>query len=239
MGTLGAMSPYRPLSKSREVREARNALRLRLLVLCVALGAFGWLGGFTWFIANLPQGERGDSKTDGIVALTGGPARLDEAAILLADSRGKRLLISGVNPETSSEAIQQTLNLPAALFECCVDLGREAADTVGNARETADWAARNQFHSLRVVTFAAHMPRSLVELRAALPRDVALIAHPVLTERARPANWLAHPTAALSLGYEFSKYVISLVRWRTFNLAVTMGLIPGSTAADPRQETAS
>jgi len=239
MGFHRVMSRQRRLNRSREVREARNTLVLRLLGLCVALVVLGWLGGFTWFIATLPQGEHADRKTDGIVALTGGPARLDEAAILLAEGRGQRLLISGVNPETSAEAIQQTLNLPPALFECCVDLGREAADTVGNARETATWAARNQFHSLRVVTFAAHMPRSLVELQSALPADVELVAHPVLTERARPANWLAHPTAALSLGYEFSKYVVSLVRWRTFNLAVTMGWIPGSTTADPRQETAS
>ncbi len=233
------MNPQRRLGRSRERREARNALLLRLLGLCAVLVVLGWLGGFTWFIGTLPKGERSDRKTDGIVALTGGPARLDEAAIMLAEGRGRRLLISGVNRETSAEAIRQTLDLPSALFDCCVDLGREAADTVGNARETAAWAARNQFHSLRVVTFAAHMPRSLVELQSALPADVELVAHPVLTERVRPANWLAHPSAALSLAYEFSKYVVSLVRWRTFNLAVTMGLIPGSTAADPRQETAS
>jgi uncharacterized SAM-binding protein YcdF (DUF218 family) len=233
------MSLHRSLGNTREARAARTALRLRLLGLGLALVVFGWLGGFTWFIATLPLGERSPRKTDGIVALTGGPARLDEAAILLADGQGQRLLISGVNPETSAEAIQQTLNLPPALFGCCVDLGREATDTVGNARETATWAARHQFHSLRVVTFAAHMPRSLVELRAALPEDVELLAHPVLTERVRPANWAAHPSAALSLAHEFSKYVVSLVRWRAFNLAVTMGLIPGSTAADPRQETAS
>jgi uncharacterized SAM-binding protein YcdF (DUF218 family) len=233
------MSLYRSPGNSRAARAARLALRLRLLGLAVALVVLGWLGGFTWFIATLPLEERSARKTDGIVALTGGPARLDEAAILLAEGRAQRLLISGVNPETSAEAIQQTLNLSPALFACCVDLGREAADTVGNARETAAWAARNQFHSLRVVTFAAHMPRSLVELRAALPADVEMIAHPVLTERVRPANWAAHPAAALSLAHEFSKYVVSLVRWRAFNLAVTMGLVPGSTAADTRQETAS
>ena len=152
------MSLHRSLSKIRAAREARNAFLLRLLGLSVALVVLGWLGGFTWFIGTLPKGERSDRKTDGIVALTGGPARLDEAAILLAEGRGQRLLISGVNRETSAEAIQQTLNLPAALFECCVDLGREATDTVGNAQETALWAARNKFHSLRVVTFAAHMP---------------------------------------------------------------------------------
>ena len=31
----------------------------------------------------------------------------------------------------------------APLYDCCVDLGFSATDTVGNARETADWARGN------------------------------------------------------------------------------------------------
>jgi uncharacterized SAM-binding protein YcdF (DUF218 family) len=173
-----------------------------------------WFGAFAWFLGTLPEGDGGARATDGIVALTGGPARLDEAAALLQAKRARRLLISGVNQVSSADAVRQTMNIPDELFACCVDLGREARDTVGNAREAAAWAGRNGFHSLRVVTFAAHMPRSLVELRAALPPDVELVAHPVLLDRARPASWIARPSAALSLGYEFTKYVVSLGRQR-------------------------
>jgi hypothetical protein len=64
------------------------------------------------------------------------------------------------------------------------------------------------------VTAAAHLPRSLVEIRAKLPPDVVLVPHPVAEERTRPSGWIARPQGALSLAYEFSKYVVSLARQR-------------------------
>src|SRR3546814_9566295 len=38
------------------------------------------------------------------------------------------------------------------LFECCVDLGFEAADTAGNALETAGWLNAHGYKSIRLVT---------------------------------------------------------------------------------------
>ena len=185
-------------------------LGLRLLALLV----LGWAGAFVWFLASLPAGDGGARTTDGIVALTGGPARLDEAAALLAGGKARRMLISGVNQDSTAEAVRQTLSISVDLFDCCVDLGRDARDTVGNGRETADWVQRNGFRSLRVVTFAAHMPRSLVELRAALPDDIDLVPHPVLAERTRVEAWAQRPAAAYSLAYEFTKYLVALARQR-------------------------
>jgi uncharacterized SAM-binding protein YcdF (DUF218 family) len=51
------------------------------------------------------------------------------------------------------------------LFDCCIDLGREAVDTRSNAEETADWIERHKFTSVRLVTTDWHMPRASFELR--------------------------------------------------------------------------
>src|SRR3546814_14637106 len=51
------------------------------------------------------------------------------------------------------------------LFECCVDLGFEAADTAGNALETDGWLNAHGTKSIRLDTANYHMPPRLVELR--------------------------------------------------------------------------
>ena len=73
--------------------------------------------------------------------LTGGSARIDSAMHLLAERRASRLLISGVNPSVGTEALAGTLDANLnAMLACCVDLGHDARDTIGNAAETRDWA---------------------------------------------------------------------------------------------------
>ena len=60
--------------------------------------------------------------------------------------------------------------MAAQRFDCCADLGFMAADTHGNAQETADWARAHRYKSLIVVTANYHMPRSLTRiLRRACP----------------------------------------------------------------------
>ena len=86
------------------------------------------------------------------------------------------------------------------LFNCCVDLGKAALNTEGNAEETADWANVYGFASIVLVTADYHMPRSLILFRKAMP-GVHIVAHPVSGE------W-----PVLFLVKEYSKYVITLVR---------------------------
>ena len=103
------------------------------------------------------------------MALTGGSNRRLQAAMdLLQDRRGRRLLISGVYRRTTREQIRQDARAVAApIYDCCVDLGFEAEDTVGNARETAEWVKARGYDDLIVVTADYHMPRALLELRSA------------------------------------------------------------------------
>jgi len=146
-------------------------------------------------------------EADAIVALTGGDAdRLTTAMKLLQEGRGRRLLISGVNPKVEDADVYDLLEGAPELIACCVDLGRQAKDTLGNASETAAWAGRNGFSRLIVVTDDYHMPRSLAELRGALPQ-AQLIPYPVATALSTPGIWQRDLTAAMSLGGEYVKYL--------------------------------
>ncbi|MCW5724757.1 MAG: YdcF family protein [Maricaulaceae bacterium] len=170
-----------------------------LLVTAAVLGFSAYAGRV------LSYAETGESA-DAVIALTGGEGRLGAAAALLADGRGERLLISGVHPSVRLDELRAATGASAALFECCVDLGREAADTIGNALETAEWARANGYSRLLVVTSDYHLPRSLLELKAAMP-DAELIPYPVRT----PRPW-SDLRAARRWAQEYPKYVAVLAR---------------------------
>jgi uncharacterized SAM-binding protein YcdF (DUF218 family) len=175
--------------------------------LIVGLGA-----GFYVFVRELPVSEvRTTRSADGIVVLTGGALRIADAVELLAENRGKRLLISGVNPATRTEELRKQIPDFARLAECCIDLGRDAQNTAGNAVETAAWARKHGFRSLLVVTSAWHMPRALLELEREMP-DISLVAYPVITDRMREQSWWSDPQTARLLVFEYLKYLATLAR---------------------------
>ncbi len=183
-------------------------LRGALLAVATAMiVAFGL--GYVNF-ANSVAGARPQTplpEADAIVALTGGDSgRLPTAMRLLQEGRGRRLLVSGVNPNVEDADVYAVLGGAPELIACCVDLGRQAADTLGNASETAAWSHRNGFSRLIIVTDDFHMPRSLAELRVAMP-EARLIPYPVETPLAAPGAWQRDPTVAMSLGGEYLKYL--------------------------------
>src|SRR3954469_9244552 len=111
---------------------------LKIIAGLVAL----YLAGFLLFVVTLPGVRSTDQHADGIVALTGGNARVDAAVALLERGAARRLLITGVHP-TTTKAELRILSHGGKRFDCCTDLGHEAADTRGNAGEAAVWARDN------------------------------------------------------------------------------------------------
>ncbi len=176
--------------------------------------ALAFLLGF-WGFANTvraPAPPKPLPEADAVVALTGGSLdRLNTGMDLLAAGHGRRLLISGVNPRVTDLELERLLRGGGALFACCVDLGRRAEDTLGNAAETAAWAKRNGFDVLIVVTDDYHMPRSLLELKLAMP-DVTLAPYPVSTRLSAERRWRHDPRAAGRLAGEYVKYLLIRVR---------------------------
>lgn len=177
-----------------------------------AAGVVLLTGGFFWFVMRIPSEEvQLDRKADGIVVLTGAAARIPDAIELLADERGKRLLITGVYRSTSSREIAHITPLYSKYFACCIDLDRSALNTFGNAIQARRWAREHNFNSLIVVTSNWHMPRAMAELEHQLP-DVKLIAYPVMSEKLKDDPWLSKFATARLLLAEYLKYLLALAR---------------------------
>jgi uncharacterized SAM-binding protein YcdF (DUF218 family) len=153
------------------------------------------------------------AAADGIVALTGAGSneRIAAGMRLLEAGRADRMLISGVNREASREDIRNVSRAVRLLYDCCVDLGFEAADTFGNARETAEWVRARRYDSLIVVTADYHMPRAMLELGSALPQTT-LTAHPVATPSLDAERWWRTSAGARLMITEYMKYVAILGR---------------------------
>jgi uncharacterized SAM-binding protein YcdF (DUF218 family) len=169
---------------------------------------------------------------DGIVVLTGGHQRLAQASRLLVDGQARRLLISGVNRMTSRDDIRRMSLLPAGLFDCCVDIGYEALDTVGNADESRDWARIWKFSRLVVVTSDYHMPRSLTEFARAMP-GVEIAPHAVTSPGALVGEWWQHPWFARRVVIEYVKFLPAAARLTLARLQTrieAMFLATGSAA---------
>jgi uncharacterized SAM-binding protein YcdF (DUF218 family) len=166
-----------------------------------------YLAGFLFFLARLPVAPA-NVHADGIVALTGGDARLDKAVALLEHGAGQRLLVSGVDMETQKETLGR-MSEGGPRFNCCADIGYAAEDTHGNAEEAAEWVREHKFKSLIIVTARYHMPRALREFAFAMP-DVALTPYPVETGSVDVGGWWRHRDTAVLLQREYIKYLGSL-----------------------------
>lgn len=185
----------------------------RIVIGAVGLGLALFLFGFMLFATSAMRvPDNGDVRGDAIVALTGGPDRITAAARLLSEGRGKRLLISGVNAQTRRESLRKITGLDGSKFECCVDLGYAALDTIGNAVETRNWASELGFKRLIIVTSSYHMPRSLMELANAMP-GVELVPYAVASRPAsRRRPWWLEPRIAYVLAREYLKYLPAAAR---------------------------
>ena len=170
------------------------------------------------------------APADGIVALTGANSneRIAAAVGLLTQRLGHRVLVSGVNREVTRDQLRSATGAVRRIYDCCVDLGFTAADTVGNARETAEWARTMRYRSLIVVTSDYHMPRAMLELRAVLrPPAFTLQTWATPTPALKVRHWWRSPGAVRLMVVEYSKYLAILGR------EAVLGLGPRATPAQP------
>lgn len=206
---------------------------LRALVPAVALAVAALTAGFyvftnavrSYVVTSVPS-------ADGVVVLTGGEDRIAAGLELVEARRGRRLLISGVNRAIATpQDLARKLGSREATWRCCVDLGHDALDTIGNAGEAREWAAAYGFRSLVVVTSAYHMPRSLAEFSAAMP-GIKLVAHPVPSRHYHIESWWRHPSTARLLATEYVKFLAARAR---LGLARLSNSLEQPALAEPRR----
>jgi uncharacterized SAM-binding protein YcdF (DUF218 family) len=187
--------------------------RVRITLWAGAAGLCAFAIGFGLFAEHVSLlTQPGDMRSaDGIIVLTGGQSRIGAALQLLKSGKGKRLLISGVNPHSGRKALREVTGGDQRLFSCCVDLDHEAIDTVGNAEQSAKWVAAHDYGSVILVTNNYHMPRSLLEMHRLLPQ-ASVEPYPVVNSRLDDGSWLTKPAAVRVLATEYVKYLAALAR---------------------------
>src|SRR5208283_2467772 len=173
------------------------------------LGGIAIVLGFMAFLWLLPSQEVVlDRSADGIVVLT------------------------GVNPGTTTADIARQVTGYDRLLACCVDLDYSAINTLGNAVGTRRWAVDRGFRSLIIVTSAYHMPRARAEIAHQLP-DVVLIPFPVVSDRLRIEPWWSNGATTRLVLSEYFKYLFAQLRMRLVSLASDAGNNRVSDARSP------
>ncbi|OFW87936.1 MAG: hypothetical protein A3J37_03400 [Alphaproteobacteria bacterium RIFCSPHIGHO2_12_FULL_45_9] len=160
---------------------------LMILVITICIPVLLWGSGFVMFTAAIyymtePQTTE---KVDGAIVLTGGSNRVSKGFDLLAEKRITSLLISGVHKDVEIRDIMALWGQKDNVPPCCITLGREAGNTIGNATEAKKWIEHEQLKKVYLITANYHMPRALLEFNHQIP-DVKLIPFPVQPENFDP-----------------------------------------------------
>lgn len=197
-------------------------------VICFILTVFLlWAGGLAWFVLTIPTHvDNPSQKTDAIVVLTGGTERIETALKLIDCQLAQRLLISGVNPQTTLKDILGAVTMSYKnLDPSIIDLDYQSDSTCENAQQTAKWIWNHNFRSVRLVTAHYHIHRSLLEFYQRLP-DVEIIVHPIVPRIFQKGDWYWNLDAWSILWREYHKYVGALLVYSQFTLCLSIECHP-------------
>lgn len=197
---------------------------VRVMAWTVTAAALLLAVGFAVFVSRARTlTEAGNATADAVVVLTGGEDRISTGLQLLKEGRGRRMLVTGVNRKTVTPAeLRKRYADTEELQRCCVDLGREAVDTISNADETREWAEAHGFSSLIIVTSSYHMPRSLTEFARAMPW-VRLVPHGVASRHYQLHRWWLHYPTMRLLTAEYVKFLVARARLGLSRLVAAAG----------------
>ena len=190
-------------------RQVKRLFR-RLLIATVGL-ALIWTAGLIRFADSIPKLiEEPILRTDAIIVLTGGSGRLEEGLNLLELNMANRLFVSGVYQGLDVKTLFRMFKRNPRGLESRIGIGT-ATNTLGNAQETADWFKGKGFSSMRLVTAAYHMPRSLIEFEHVMP-NAQIIAHPVFPPHVKVDEWWAWSGTAELIASEYNKFLLAGLR---------------------------
>lgn len=167
--------------------------------------------GFLRFASSIPTDVNDlETKTDAIVVLTGGSERLKTGISLLEKGLAKKLFVSGVDKRVKIKTLLKSVNISSKNIGNNIILGYNARNTHENAIETAGWIKGQGFKSLRLVTGAYHMHRSMLEFSYAMP-DIKAIPHPVFPENVKHHEWWLWPGSTILIATEYTKHLAAAV----------------------------
>lgn len=148
-------------------------------------------------------------SADAIIALTGSKDRIRKGIDLLDEGKAKTMLITGVHVDFRKDDLKDIWNKRDKL-PCCISLGYEARDTIGNAIETKKWIEQNPVDSVILVTSKYHIARSAMIFKTLLPH-ITIHPYPVSS----------YPTSLWNADFwriSFKEYNKTLLTWLEIQL---------------------
>lgn len=175
-----------------------------------------WCAGFIAFAHRINHYPVDDAtKTEAIVVLTGGRNRIAEAIKIYNKGLSKKLFISGVEKNTSLEAISKRQDVIFPTEENVVLLEKQSTNTIENAIQTHVWLNENRIGSIRLVTSNYHIPRSMQEFQHQNP-ELKIVIHPVFSDYVAKEWWKSIRSFYL-IASEYNKFLyVWLARRLTF-----------------------
>ncbi len=167
-----------------------------------------WALGLLWFASTIPTTVADTTThTDAIVVLTGGSERIETGLTLLDEGLAERLFVSGAGEQVKTGDLLPRAGMLKPELRDNITIGTVAANTPGNALETATWAQTTGVHSIRLVTAGYHMRRSLLEFHAAMP-SVMIVPHAVFPPSVKADWWRWRGTTSL-IAREYTKFLVT------------------------------
>jgi uncharacterized SAM-binding protein YcdF (DUF218 family) len=120
---------------------------------------------------------------DCAVVLTGGAGRVREGFDLLSNQNVKKLIISGVNPNSRLREIMPVWSFYGSLKEDDVVLERRSETTYGNAQQSLSIVEALRCRDIILVTSRLHMHRAYRTFRGSYPENVEIFRHAVVSGR--------------------------------------------------------
>lgn len=146
-----------------------------------------------------------ESTADCAVVLTGGVGRVREGFDLLADQRVKKLIISGVFPETRLRDLLPSWTFHGLREEDIV-LEKRSETTWGNAQQSLPIVEALRCRDVLLVTSRTHMPRAYRTFRSVFPASITIHQQSVLGQRWEPTSFEVGFEAFKSVFYSFWAY---------------------------------
>lgn len=122
-------------------------------------------------------------SADCAVVLTGGAGRVREGFDLLANQNVKKLIISGVNPNSRLREIMPVWGFYGNIKEDDVVIEKRSETTYGNAQQSLSVVEALRCRDIILVTSRLHMHRSYKTFRGAFPENIEIFKHAVISGR--------------------------------------------------------
>ncbi|MBL0848872.1 MAG: YdcF family protein [Candidatus Liberibacter ctenarytainae] len=185
---------------------------MRYLGYTLAICLIFLIGGFISFIQYIHHIEvPANLSVNAIIVLTGEPNRIEKAFELLEKKTGDRVFISGAHRSVSKKVLRQKIPVEQNLAACCIDIGYEALDTAGNAKEASTWIKKHGYHTILIVTSSYHIPRILIELQR-IDTTTKFIPYPVVSDIAQRNDLSLQVKMLKKILLEYLKILLLIVQ---------------------------